>query len=399
MNRARPGAGIFRVVIYAIFFATGGAALAYQIVWTRWLELLLGTTTHAATAVLAAFMGGLALGGVLFGHLADRVVQRLSLYGWLEIGIGVYALLFPTLLDLATRIYLAVAGAAGAVPLVTFSLRFAIALVLVLVPTTLMGGTLPILVRQFTANARIGRGVAWLYFVNSAGAALGCVLAGFISVGRFGLLFTSSMAALVSIAAGLVALALRSHARHDGPSVTSAERQTATLGSPDVYVPAVRRIAIVAVSAGAAAMAYEIGWFRLLALVLGSSSDAFTLMLTTFIGGLALGSLWATPRVDRLKDPAATLTTIQLGIGLAGLLTLSVSAVLPDLSLRLRAMALGSYATYQILQLVVCALVMSLPTFLMGVAFPLMARIVALRDAVEHPSGRPGLGTRVGLLV
>ncbi|MDX1387678.1 MAG: hypothetical protein R3344_00700, partial [Acidobacteriota bacterium] len=364
MRPARPGADAYRVVIYTIFFATGAAALAYQIVWTRWLELLLGTTTHAATAVLAAFMGGLALGGAIFGRLADRIGQRLSLYGWLEIAIGLYALIFPTLLSFTTEIYLLVARSVGANPLVTFWLRFTIALVLVLVPTTLMGGTLPILVRHFTSRAHVGRGVAVLYCLNSAGAAIGCAVAGFISIGRFGLLFTSSVAALVSIGAGLVALGLRRQAgaADAAPAIDTPDGATAVTRAPlpETYVPAVRRIAIAAVAAGAAAMAYEIGWFRLLALVLGSSSDAFTLMLATFIGGLALGSLWATPRIDRFADPAATLSRIQLVISLAGLLTLSASALLPDLSLRLRAMALGSYPTYQVLQLTVCALIMSL---------------------------------------
>jgi MFS family permease len=148
------------VIIYLIFFGTGASALAYEIVWTRWLELLLGTTTHAATAVLAAFMGGLALGGLLFGRLADRVGQRLALYGWLEIAIGLYALLFPALLSGATVVYLAIARTIGANPLMTFWLRFGLALVLVLIPTTFMGGTLPILVRHFASRNRVGRGVA-----------------------------------------------------------------------------------------------------------------------------------------------------------------------------------------------------------------------------------------------
>jgi spermidine synthase/MFS family permease len=385
------------VIIYLIFFGTGASALAYEIVWTRWLELLLGTTTHAATAVLAAFMGGLALGGLLFGRLADRVGQRLALYGWLEIAIGLYALLFPALLSGATVVYLAIARTIGANPLMTFWLRFGLALVLVLIPTTFMGGTLPILVRHFASRNRVGRGVAWLYFLNSAGAAIGCALAGFVTIGKLGLSFTSTLAALVSVTAGLVVLALRRHAqREGGDEADAAPAKVVPLipaGAAEA-LPTVRRIAAAAIVAGAAAMAYEIGWFRLLALVLGSSSDAFTLMLATFIGGLALGSLWAAPRIDRWADPAGSLARIQLIIGVLGLLTLSASALLPHLSMRLRAAALGSYPSYQAMQLAICALLMILPTFLMGVSFPLMARIVTLADRGGATS--PGLGTRVG---
>jgi predicted membrane-bound spermidine synthase len=390
------------VFIYLVFFATGAAALAYEIVWTRWLELLLGTTTHAATAVLAAFMGGLALGGLLFGRLADRVGQRLALYGWLEIAIGLYALAFPALLSGATGVYLAIARSVGANPLTTFWLRFGLALVLVLIPTTFMGGTLPILVRHFASRHRVGRGVAWLYFLNSAGAAIGCALAGFVTIGHFGLTFTSTVAALVSVTAGLVALALRRHSKRedDGETDDAAPAKVMPLIPAGVAgsLPTVRRVAVAAVVAGAAAMAYEIGWFRLLSLVLGSSSDAFTLMLATFIGGLAIGSLWAAPRIDRWADPAGSLARIQLIIGMLGLLTLSASALLPHLSIRLRAAALGSYPTYQAMQLGICALLMILPTFLMGVSFPLMARVVTLTDrrSAATPGRSPGIGTRVG---
>jgi MFS family permease len=134
-------------------------------------------------AVLAAFMGGLALGGALFGRWADRTERRLTLYGWLEIAVGVYGLAFPTLLAGATGFYVWLARAFAIGPLTTFSLRFAIALLLVVIPTTLMGGTLPLLVRHLAGQrGGTGRGVAWLYFLNSAGAAIGCLLAGFFTI-------------------------------------------------------------------------------------------------------------------------------------------------------------------------------------------------------------------------
>src|SRR6476659_5571679 len=99
-----PSLGL-RASISTLFFMTGAAGLAYELVWTRWLELLLGSTTYAATAVLAAFMGGLALGGAMFGRIADRTGRRLTLYGWLEIAVGLYGIAFPALLAACTGLY------------------------------------------------------------------------------------------------------------------------------------------------------------------------------------------------------------------------------------------------------------------------------------------------------
>jgi MFS family permease len=117
-------------MVSLVFLATGAAGLAYEVVWTRWLELLLGSSTWAATAVLAAFMGGLALGGVIFGKIADRVERRLSLYGWLEIGVGLYGLAFPGLLRASTGLYVSLASSFAENAPLTFALRFTLALAL-----------------------------------------------------------------------------------------------------------------------------------------------------------------------------------------------------------------------------------------------------------------------------
>jgi len=380
-----------RILIYTLFFLTGGSALAYETVWTRWLELLLGSSAHAVTAVLAAFMGGLALGGVVFGRWADRIGRRLTLYGWLEIAVGLYGLAFPTLLAGATGLYLRLARALAIGPVTEFSLRFGIALLLVAIPTTLMGGTLPLLVRHLAARrGGTGRGVAWLYFLNSAGAAVGCLLAGFVTIGRFGLEATSILAVVVNIGAGLTALILRRRGESAEPPPPERIPQAAPLDWP---WPSPRQLAVAALLSGAAAMAYEVGWFRILALVLGSSADAFTLMLATFIGGLAGGSLWASSRIDRWRDPAYRLAWVQGGIGLVALATLPLVAYLPIASMRLRAMALGSYGVYQGGQLLLCSLLMAGPTLLLGVSFPLLARLAA-------GAGPPrGLGGKIGGIV
>jgi len=396
--QAQSGASLSRasrILIYSLFFLTGGSALAYETVWTRWLELLLGSSAYAVTAVLAAFMGGLAVGGALFGRWADRTERRLSLYGWLEITVGLYGLAFPTLLAAATGVYVWLARALAIGPLTTFSLRFGIAFLLVAIPTTLMGGTLPLLVRHLAGQrGGTGRGVAWLYCLNSAGAATGCLLAGFVTIGRFGLQATSILAVIINIGAGLTALMLRRRNESTGPVLSEP---SAPAGIPNAaYWPSPRQLAWAALLSGAAAMAYEVGWFRILALVLGSSADAFTLMLATFIGGLAAGSLWASSRIDRWDDPARRLAWVQAAIGLVAVGTLPLVQFLPMASMRLRAMALGSYPIYQGGQLLLCALLMAGPTLLLGISFPLLARLAA---GAGPSRGARGLGKQIGGIV
>jgi spermidine synthase len=388
------GQGV-RGTLYVLFFLTGAAGLAYEVVWTRWLELLLGSSTYAATAVLAAFMGGLALGSVLFGRLADQVRRRVTLYAWLEMAVGLYGLAFPALLALAGRLYLGLARGASASPVLLFQLRFAIALLLVLIPTTLMGGTLPVLVRHLASRReQVGGRVAWLYFINSAGAAAGCLVAGFVAISSLGLVATSTLAVLINVGAGVGALLLRGRLE---PAAAEPEREEPTAPPPAAIVmdeppPALRNVALAALLSGAAALAFEVCWFRLLAMILGSSSDAFTLMLATFIGGLAAGSLWASRRIDRWPRPARTLFQVQIAIGMLVLATLPMAGLLPQLIIRLRALAMGSYPLFQVLQLAVCVLAMAGPTFLLGISFPLLSRLAT----ASLRAGSAGIGRRVG---
>ena len=291
---------LFAVAAFCLFIS-GAAGLVYEIVWARYLALFLGHTSYAVVAVLVAFMGGLALGNIWLGTRADRSPRPLAFYGWLEIGIGVYALIFPFYFDFCHARYVGLAhrwepGSGG-----LLVLKFAFSLLTILLPAILMGGTLPVLTRLVTRSLGELRGrVAALYFINSAGAVAGCVLADFWWIPAAGLATTVFAGAMMNLFVGAVALLLNQRIDSSllsalSPLLTgSEEREEGRAERPaaeETFSPSELKLALLCIGiSGFVAMLYEVVWTRLLALALGSSTHAFSLMLITFIAGIATGA-------------------------------------------------------------------------------------------------------------
>jgi spermidine synthase len=194
-------------VVAAIFFLSGISGLMYQVLWLRLLAVVFGVTAYAASTVLASFMGGLAIGSIVAGRLADRVRQPLKWFGLVELAIGASALLTPWLLQAAQGLY---AGIATTVPDNMAALtmaRLACSAAVLLVPTGLMGATLPLVVRSsIVTRGNLGPRVSVLYAVNAAGAITGAILAGFYLIGGIGLRRTFLVAATLNAVVGLTAL-------------------------------------------------------------------------------------------------------------------------------------------------------------------------------------------------
>src|SRR4029453_23141 len=301
MNRRRLAAlGIF-------FFLSGATALFYEILWMRQLILVFGSTTYAVSAVLSAYMMGLALGSFAFGRAADRAVNLVRAYGWLEIGIGLYAVVAPLLLRAVAPMSGRIWGDAPSPGALGVLARFAGSLVILLPPTFLMGGTLPVLSRVFASPGRAHAGpVGRLYAINTFGAVAGTFLAGFVLLPVLGAQRATLLAAGVNVALGTAAILL-SRGVWPSPSLSSRvqaplRKESASLasepaGSGDAPsepapAPAPSRPLVLLVFAlsGFAAMLYEVGWTRALALTIGSSVYGFTLMLIAFLAGLAAGA-------------------------------------------------------------------------------------------------------------
>ena len=166
-------------LVLAVFFASGLAGLVYQIVWSRMLTLVIGVSIYAITAVICSFMAGLAIGSYVIGRYGDRWRHPLRVYGVIEAVIGAYALATPWLFEAIQPVYVAGFRAFDGTALNTF--RVVLSMLVLLVPTSLMGGTLPLLSRVLAGDERFAvRSVGRLYAVNTFGATAGCLLAGFV---------------------------------------------------------------------------------------------------------------------------------------------------------------------------------------------------------------------------
>ncbi len=176
-----------QAAILVLFFLSGAAGLIYEVVWQRMLVLVFGNTTLATATIIAAFMGGLALGSFWFGRLADRYSRPLRLYAFLEIGIGVFAVLFPFILAGVTSIYISISQSLPTTPLLLNLIRFVLCFLVLLIPSFLMGGTLPVISKFFvTRLEKLSWRVGSLYGSNTLGGVIGAFAAGFLLISWLG---------------------------------------------------------------------------------------------------------------------------------------------------------------------------------------------------------------------
>lgn len=361
------------LVILGTFFLSGIAGLLYQVVWTRYLALFLGHTSYAVVAVLAAFMGGLALGNAWLGAVADRVRRPLLFYAGLELGIGLFALFFPVYYGLVEGVFLGVVRATQVEGAARLTVQFVCAAITILLPTVLMGATLPALTKFVTRSLAELRGkVAALYAINSTGAVVGIVLADWWWIPSFGLELTIYFGAAMSLGIGLVALVLSKQEAEfaEAPAQPSAATET--------FTPAELKLALVGIGvSGFVAILYEIAWTRVLGLALGSSTHAYSLMLATFISGIAAGG-WI---IYRWRTQAHTLTAFavaEIALGLTLAASLWFYDLLPWWFSRLNSLLARraeAYPLYELLQALLCLGVMFIPAVCLGMTLPLVSRV------------------------
>lgn len=381
------------MAILLLFFCSGATALVYEVIWSKYLALLFGSTIQAQTVVLAVFMGGLALGNKLFSGRADRTRRPLAIYGCIEIAIGVYAVVFP-LLDRAADAVFAFAGSG----LLDHSvwlllLKGLLSAGLLGGPTLLMGGTLPILAAWLQKNTNdAGRRSARFYSTNSLGAVCGAGLAGFFLIPDYGLPTTINLTALVNVLIGLAAILI---ARKPAPPLPAASqgRKAADAEQPQAAIRLFRWACIVVALTGAVSMGLEVLASRCLCLIFGSSLQAFAMVLMAFILGIGLGSaLIASPR-HRPWSQGITAVLLLCAAALIGLVVfnmVNLVEVYRHARSGLGATAMG-YRYYQVLMSVMSLGVLGLPAAALGAVLPLWIRVVSATS--------PLLGDRVGRLL
>ncbi len=383
-------------VLAGLLVLSGMCALVYQVLWLRLLSLTFGVTTHAATTVLASFMAGLALGSFFAGRIADRARRPLRLFGAVELAIGVCALASPTLLSAVHTLYLSVFSSLPDSLAVATFVRFTLALVVLIVPTALMGATLPIVVRSsLTRLEGVGTRVGLLYASNTAGAIMGTLLAGFYLVPHVGLRRSFLLAASVNGLVGLLAIAASRLSRGVTDATATEVAPTSDAGAPSAgtsgaVVPALV-LAVFAIS-GFASLALEVIWFRVLVIFLGPTSYAFTLMLAAVLAGIALGSALVTPLMRWRLDWLQALAVVQIGAGLVAVRSFSSLRRPPRLPDWLD--PLLTWPGMEFLQPAIAASAFAiLPTAIcFGLAFPIGLRLWAgAEGSGRHTAERIGL--------
>jgi predicted membrane-bound spermidine synthase len=389
-------------LLFALFALSGFTGLIYESVWSHYLRLFLGAAAFSQSFVLAAFMGGMALGAWLASRWSARLANLLAAYGWIEAAIGVAALIFHESFVLLTQVSLDHVipglGSPGTVEIYKYSL----CAVLIVPQTLLLGMTFPLL-----SGAVIRRGpeasghhLAMLYFTNSIGAAAGALAAAFLLLGWLGMPGTMRLAGVLNLALAAAVLAI---ARRGEPApVAAAPFGAAALSGNQI----VRLFLAGAFVTGLASFIYEIVWIRMLSLVLGSSFHAFELMLSAFITGLALGGLWIRRRIDHIADPVRFAGMVQVFMGLAALATVFVYHWTFDWM----AWALGvlqhndnAYPLFNVFSHALAFAVMLPATFLAGMTLPLFTHVLLRGGRGERAIGQVyaanTLGAIAGVLI
>jgi spermidine synthase len=362
------------VLAYSLlFFLSGATGLVYELLWVRLLYQSFGSTIQSVTTVVAAYMGGLGLGAWLLGRRADRHPRPAALYGRLEILIGLFGLISPLVLSLAQQAYLTIARSLPAGSGVNVMLRFGLAGAVLLVPTTLMGGTLPVLTRAFTSadRDRLRTYLGRLYGINTLGAVLGTALAGFVLIEHVGIRASLLGTALVNLAIGFVAL--RFAAPFSSAPVRSAEPAAAQPASIGLRRAAVALLALTAF----VSLADEIAWTRVLVMIVGGSTYAFTLVLLCFLLGIGIGSALVARRGTASRETAASAAYAQ-GLTAAGaaLILVLLSALPAYILWVFRIPGLDAVPRLALIGGAVAAVVL-IPAIGMGMTFPLLTDLVA----------------------
>ena len=362
-----------------VFFGSGLSSLIYEVVWMRRLALFFGSDIYSAALTLSAFMGGLTLGSLFAARYVDRLRRYLVWYGLLEITIGVYALFFPTFLNMFSGQYAHIYQTLFDIsPWRYNGFRVLVAAVTLLIPTTLMGATLPLVVKRFGEERNVGRYSGFFYAINTLGALSGVLIAGFVLLPVLGVNRTTWTACAINLLIGVGAIVMGVTTR-ESPSPVESHEPSAV--SQRGYDPGLRRTALIAIGlSGLAALALEVVWMRILVQVFCATVYAFAIMLSCFLFGIFYGSKWISKRVDRHDSLPRLFGLLELGLGVsvASLATLTyfVPALFAKLLFRWIGVSAGNFAfAYVAAQFIVSACLIVVPTLLMGATFPVAVRI------------------------
>jgi spermidine synthase len=393
-----------QALIIGCFFFSGACGLVYEVAWLRVMGLIFGNTTFATSTVLAGYMAGLGLGALWWGKRIDRGGDPVRVYAKLEAGIGVYALLTPLvwlLIDLFTIGFYRFISPAFFTALL---FKFVIAFIALLIPTFLMGATLPVLSKYFvTRDEDVAKQVGLLYGLNTLGAVCGVLFSGFVALQTFGVWQTVYLTGFFNFVIFYLCRQFFSTPDAD-PKVAPAETvPSKNLGGQSplaAFSPAVTwtLLACFAVSGGVSMM-YEIAWTRVLAMAVGSSVYAFSLMLATFLLGISLGSYLFSAFSRFFRANLHTFALLQLLTALFGLWGINRFNDMPYYFVQIFGAAHGSDFLLHCGRFLLCSIVMLPPTLMIGAMFSCFIHVLRRSRPLGSEIGEAYFSNTIGTIL
>ncbi|MDH5213128.1 MAG: fused MFS/spermidine synthase [Gammaproteobacteria bacterium] len=362
-----------------LLLISGAAALIYQVLWIKQLTLIVGVDVYAVTTGICAFFAGLALGGVLLGRWADRVTRPLRCYAALEFGVALVGVAVTAALAHSASLFATLDRSSSVI-------AWALIFFLVGVGPFLMGGTLPAMVRSLRLDAdQIGSGGGRMYAANTAGAIIGALLASFLLIPALGIQGTALCAACIGMLAAGGALWLDHFSPRQGVAAQRA--------APEPMTKAALIAILFYMIAGGLALGYEVVWSQSIVQFMSTRTYAFTVMLATYLAGLASGAALFAGRADRVRDPwsmfglliAAAGAVALLEVGLLGPWLPALQSAVDQAVFTLTSSRLaGMCARFAVAALYI----VFIPTLLLGAAFPAAIKLIVDAGHVGRDIGK-----------
>lgn len=388
-----------RALFYLLFALSGFSGLIYESVWSHYMKLFLGHSAYAQTLVLSIFMAGLAIGSWLCSRYSASIQNLFTLYALAEAVIGAFAMIFHDAFDLIVTFSFTRVIPYMSTPETASIYQWVLSSLLILPQAILIGMPFPLMTAGLIRFNPItpGRTISMLYFTNTLGGAFGVLASSFILVKLMGLPGTIKVAGIINICLAVVVwLFIKDYA--PAHSHVQDAQSGDRLSGRNCYA----LFLLASMITGAASFAYEIGWIRMLSLVLGSSTHAFELMLSAFIFGLAFGGLWIKKRIDGLANPAGALVVVQIAMGTFALFTLPMYGYTFDIMQWI----LGSvektdtgYLLFNFTSYTIALMVMLPSTFCAGMAIPLITVILLRQGHGERSIGIVYAANTVGAIL
>lgn len=379
-------------LLILIFGLSGFAGLIYQSIWANYFKLFLGHSAYSQSLVLAIFMGGMAIGSWLISRRIESIKRPVLWYAGIEAIIGIFGLVFHQTYEMTTGFINAALiphlDSHSAIDLVKWS-----ASALIILPQSiLLGATFPVLssgLIRFLPTER-GRLISLLYFSNSLGAVFGVLTSGFVLISAYGLPGTVITAGAINLWLAALVWVLNSRWQIDAAPVFSPDSRKGLVADASMDGAGLRLLMVVAGLTGLASFFYELGWIRMLTMVLGSSTHSFELMLSGFILGIAIGGFVIKGKIDGLKSPVVTLAMIQLTMGALAALSLFVydkTFVLMSVLVNGLSNSDSGYLFFNLSSHLIVLLLMLPTTICAGMTLPLITACL-----MRTPLGEKGIG-------